>query len=241
MRALVLIIVFIYLLSCNQRRTEPSKTPDVISKWLVQNEEVLHKDLLNYIREDSIRYPNDQDWFEREYELFDTTRPVGQFTKIVMQRGDCIGVRYVYNKRETPRAKILITANYKKRCVAIVDSMLMAAGETKLFAIQKYKPASDEMTLYQFEEGEISSKDIAAEIVNQSLPYDIKFYVMGKDIKLADETKDELAKQLLGEEAYLKRVGSITWKSDSMNKAKILTIRELQQQLAGKDIAQQAL
>jgi hypothetical protein len=241
MRALLLIIITTCLLSCNQSRTESSNTPDAISNWLVQNEEVLHKDLLNYIREDSIRYPNDQDWFERQYELFDTTRPVGQFTKMVMQRGDCIGIRYVYNKRETPSAKILITANYQKRCVAIVDSMLKASGETKLFAIQKYEPASDEMTLYQFEEGEISSRNIAAEIENQSLPYNIKFYVKGKDIKLADETKDELAKQLLGEEVYLKRVGSITWKSDTMNKAKILTIGELQRLLAEKDIAQQGL
>jgi hypothetical protein len=242
MRALLRIIVTIWLLSCNQSRTEePLKAPDVISKWLVQNEEALHKDLLNYIKDESVRYPNDNDWFEREYELFDTTRPVGQFTKMVMQRGDCMGVRFIYNKRETPRAKILITANYQKRCASTVDSILKEVGETKFFAIQKFEPSSNEMTLYQFEEGQVSSKDIAAVIENHSYLYNIKFYVKGKEIKLAEETKEELAKQLLGEESYLKKVGSITWQSDTLTKTKTLTIGELQRLLAEKDIAQQGL
>lgn len=241
MRALLLMILISILLSCNQSEKVPSKTPDAISGWLMENEEILHKDILSYIREDSSLHPNDQDWFERQYELFDTTRPVGQFTKMVMQKSDCIGVRYVYNKRETPNAKILITANYQKRCVTIVDSILNTAGQLKLFAIQKFEPASDEMTLYQFEEGLISSKDIAAQVENQSIPYYITFFVKSKSLKLTDDLKEDLTKQILGEEAYLKKVGSVTWRPDTSIKTKVLTIGELQRLLAEKDIAQQGL
>ncbi len=238
MRALFFIVFIFSLLSCNQRENGLSQAPDSLNEWFVQNEEALHKDLLKYIKEDSIKHPNDQDWLERQYELFDTTRPVGHFTKMVMEKGDCIGIRYVYSKQETPNAKILITANYQKRCVAIVDSILNAAAKTKLFVIQKYESASDELTLYQFEEGQISSKDIVAEIENQTLPYNITFYVRRNDIRLTEDTKVELAKLLLGEEVLLKRVGSITWKSDTSTKAKILTIGELQLLLTEKDIAQ---
>ena len=227
MRPFIITIILLTLISCKQKSQDdnPSK-PDYLSKWFIANEDSLYAEFVQYVNKNSLCDHCDTTWGEMAYQKVDSSSYMGRFSLEAKKYSDSIDVVYFYNKNSNPKARILLTTNYNLRLTKALDSLFNFVSTPKHFKVDKYEQPDTRTDIFGIDKGDVVVKDLRIEMkpVDNLQMLTVFIHANPKDTKITDDNKDDLKKQLFGEELLLKKIKDVEFKISDTIHSDLLTL-----------------
>lgn len=188
---------------------------------------------LSMLNKNSLCEKCDTSWGEMAYQKVDSSSYMGRFSLEAKKYSDSIEVTYFYNKSTPPKARILLTTNYNKRLTGALDTVLNSVSAPKHFKVDKYEQPDTRTDIFGIDKGDVIVKDLRIEMKPFDTLQTLTAFIHAnlKDIKITDDNKDYLKKQLFGEELLLKKIKDVDFKFSDTLKSNLLTLNEARSKL----------
>ena len=201
---------------------------DVLSQWLIQNEELLYKELEAKVNSDK---SDASSWALKSYRILDESTLLGVLTQKITKGNEAIGVTFKYDKNVIPHATIYLTAFFNKAYTEAIDHLFTDVSSLKWFTIEKYGQGCDKGIIH-FEKGKVNLNHIRCKLINDRPPYNLHFVVKSSKPRFIEEIQETLFKAILGEYLYLKQVNKITYEVSPHVETTLLTIKEVKEKMS---------